>query len=132
MVSEKTTEEQVKNALKSLENTLSLKIIDYCTNPNTSTTPGNYIFFIELNKDFSNKNKLEEILDLELCKSNKAYHRFREKNSLGRLQIILLKKGSFEKFKEILIKKGASKNQLKIPRVITSKELLSTLNYYSI
>lgn len=132
MVSEKTTEEQVKNALKSLENTLSLKIIDYCTNPNTSTTPGNYIFFIELNKDFSNKNKLEEILDLELCKSNKAYHRFREKNSLGRLQIILLKKGSFEKFKEILIKKGASKNQLKIPRVITSKELLSTLNCYSI
>ncbi|WP_055069827.1 GH3 auxin-responsive promoter family protein [Clostridium massiliamazoniense] len=132
MVSEKMTEEQVKNALSSLENKLSLKIIDYCTSPNNSTTPGNYLFFIELNKDFPHKKKLEEMLDLELCNSNKAYHRFREKNALSRVQIILLEKGSFEKFKEFLIKKGASKNQLKIPRVITSKELLNIFNYHSI
>lgn len=131
MVSEKTTESQVKSSLKSFEKTLNLKIIDYCTSPNNKKSPGNYLFFLELADNTYNTSKLEDILDKELRIFNKAYDRFRSKNTLSKLQIILLKSGSFEILKDSLLESGASKNQLKIPRVITSGNLLKKLNELS-
>lgn len=131
MVSEKTNEEHLTNALRSTIKKLNLNLVDYTTMPDNSITPGRYTFYFE----FKNKipgykvQLLEETLDSEIRKSNLAYDRARNNKRLGMLKVILLSANTFCLVKDSLLNKGISKNQIKIPRVITSnRNILSILN----
>ena len=56
-------------------------------------------------------------------KNNMKYEgRFRKGKRLAALSIKVVKKGTFSKISRFLISKGISKNQIKIPRVITNKK----------
>ena len=120
MVSEKTNEEQLTSALKSTMDKLNLSLVDYTTIPDNSITPGRYVFYCEFKEGLSKEKVrlLEETLDKELRKSNLAYDRTRNNKKLGMIKIVALKNNTFKEIKEVLLKKGVSKNQIKIPRVV--------------
>lgn len=131
MVSEKTTEDQLKDAINKTVKKIDLSLVDYTTLADNTVTPGKYVVYFELNQKLSN-SKVEIIaqtLDYELQKSNLAYGRFRKNNRLGRLEVRLVNRYTFDGIKEFMISKGVSKSQIKIPRVITNKkEIRQILN----
>ncbi|WP_426348526.1 GH3 auxin-responsive promoter family protein [Alloiococcus sp. CFN-8] len=120
MVAEKTTEEHITHAILETMNKLKVKLIDYTTSPDIAVSPGRYIFYLELDKPPEGKalKELDKLLDNELRTANPAYDRARKGNRLSCLKVQLLLPGTFNAIKEILYKKGVSKNQLKIPRVL--------------
>lgn len=127
MVSEKTSEEQMTVVIKNTDEKLKLNLVDYTTSADNSITPGRYIFYFEVkNKNIQNQ-KIENVLELELRKSNLAYARARDNKKIGKVSVILLKEGTFWVIKKTLIDKGASNNQLKIPRVITDNKLILSI-----
>ena len=135
MASEKTTEDHITYAINATMKKFNIDLIDYTTIADNSTSPGRYVFYMEFNKSISPsvQKALEHTLDLELQKSNLAYGRFRKNNRLAALEITLLSRNTFSKIKESLYKKGVSKNQIKIPRVVTDKKkILSIINENSL
>lgn len=120
MAAEKTTEEHLTSVIQNTMKRLNLKLVDYTTNADNSISPGRYIFYFEFRNEISPIliKALEKTLDEELRASNLAYGRFRKDKRLGMPKVVLLKKNTFEIIKESLFKKGISKNQVKIPRVI--------------
>lgn len=131
MVSEKTNEEHITSSIKRTMKDLSLSLVDYTTLPDNSITPGRYIFYCEFKNDIpsSKVNLLEEKLDKEIRNSNLAYDRARNNKRLGKVKVILLAPKTFNLIKQSLFNKGISKNQIKIPRVITNnKSILNILN----
>lgn len=125
MVSEKTTENHLTNAIRNSIYKLNIDIVDYTTIPDNSITPGRYVFYMELHRNMSVKiEEFEETLDKELRISNLAYDRARCNRKLAQLKIKLLKYDTFNNIKDLLFKKGVSKNQIKIPRVAINNKII--------
>lgn len=131
MVSEKTNEEHLTNSIKITMKKLKLNLVDYTTLPDNSITPGRYIFYFEFKGNITNYTLelLEKTLDSEIRNSNLAYDRARSNKRLGMVKVILLSPNTFNLIKESLFSKGISKNQIKIPRVITNnRNILNVIN----
>lgn len=124
MVAEKTNEEQITSAIKKCMDRFNVSLVDFTTTPDNSITPGRYIFYCEFRENIGSKDIkiLEKQLDKELRKANLAYDRARNNKKLGKIKIVILKNGTFKVIKESLFKKGLSKNQIKIPRVVINNE----------
>lgn len=124
MVSEKTTEEHLTDAIRNTKNRLKLDLIDYTTVADNSITPGRYQFYFEVKGKVTKElvRSIEITLDEELRNCNLAYKRFRSKSGLAMPKVIMLEEGTFNKVKEFLFMKGISKNQIKIPRVVTANK----------
>lgn len=122
MVSEKTTEEHLKSSINKTIKKLNLSLVDYTTLEDNNITPGRYIFYFEFNERIpkSKINIIEKTLDLELQKVNLAYGRFRKSNRLSNVSVKLVNNNTFDNIKKLLISKGVSKSQIKIPRVINN------------
>lgn len=58
MVSEKTNEEHLTDAIRGTMKKLNINLIDYTTEPDNSITPGRYIFYFEF-KDKISKNQIK-------------------------------------------------------------------------
>lgn len=129
MVSEKTTEDHLTNAIKNTKSKLNLNLIDYTTVTDNLITPGRYKFYFEVKGKVAMEEvrNMEITLDKELRNCNLAYNRFRNKNGLAMPKIIIVKEGTFNNIKEFLFKKGISKNQIKIPRVVTTNKSILDL-----
>ena len=131
MVSEKTTEDHLRESLSKTIKEFNLSLVDYTTLEDNSITPGRYVFYLEFNEEIP-KSKIkfiENTLDKELQKANLAYGRFRKNNRLACLSINIVRRNTFDIIKRYLISKGVSKSQIKIPRVITNKkDILNILN----
>lgn len=129
MASEKTTEDHITTAINNTMRKFNVKLIDYTTFADTSISPGRYIFYMEFNKNLSPEvlKNIEKNLDMELQKSNLAYGRFRQVKRLSHLKLIKVNLNTFFKIKESLYKDGISKNQIKIPRVITNNTKIISL-----
>jgi hypothetical protein len=125
MVSEKTTEDHALHALRNTFTRLGGSFSDYTVIGDNSVSPGKYIFFVEA-KDIPNRifKDLSKILDEELCKANIAYGRQRHNKKLGRAELRLVSSGTFDLLKEQIIEKGASKSQVKIPRVLKDTNMV--------
>ena len=131
MVSEKTTEDHLRESLSKTVKEFNLSLVDYTTLEDNRITPGRYVFYLEFNEEIP-KSKIkfiENTLDKELQKANLAYGRFRKNNRLACLSINIVRRNTFDIIKRYLISKGVSKSQIKIPRVITNKkDILNILN----
>ncbi len=131
MVAEKTNEGHLASSIKNTIRKLNLNLVDYTTIPDNSMTPGRYVFYFELKNNIVNDKVklLEETLDNEMRNSNLAYDRARKNKRLGRVKVVLLSPNTFNLIKESLFSKGVSKNQIKIPRVITNnRNMLNIIN----
>lgn len=75
-------------------------------------------------------NKVEKrmILEEAIRKANPTYMVAQKAGRIAPLKLEVVVAGTFKKLKDELIKKGASSNQVKVPRVINDEKLISILD----
>merc|ERR1711936_690898 len=126
---EKLSEESFYKTLQQAAQVWGVNILDYYTCENVldekdQKLSPHYLVFVESD----NPIKSPEILDEKLQENHPVYRSFRVKGSIGSLEIIQVKKGSFEMLKKwLLLNTQASSNQIKIPRVIKRKEAVNLM-----
>ncbi|XP_068719669.1 GH3 domain-containing protein-like [Montipora capricornis] len=93
-----------------------------------------YVVFLELSEGGLEEEERKEIqtkLDNALCEISYVYESFRRKGSISGLQLFTVKEGTFRELRAHLLRVNpAATNQIKIPRVVKSKEALNVLLKY--
>lgn len=125
---EKTSEQAVHQAITETFKNLGIELVDYTVMADIDTSPGRYVFFAEVNNiENLDKDKAEKILDIKLGTANPRYEQFRKSMKIGHVSLELVKPGTFDSLKVLLVSKGASRNQVKIPRVVKREDLVKFL-----
>lgn len=125
---EKTSEHAVQQAITETFKHLDVELVDYTVMADINISPGRYVFFVEVNNSEDiDKAEAEEILESKLCVANPRYEKFRKVMKIGNLSLEFVKPHTFDSLKVLLLSKGASRNQVKIPRVVKKDELIEFL-----
>ena len=67
-------------------------------------------------------------LDHALCEFSPVYESFRQKRSISHIQLFTVNKGTFVELRKYLLRNNpAAANQVKIPRVIKTKQALDVV-----
>ncbi len=128
LVGEKTSEETVSNAVYGVMQEWGAKLVDFTTMVDYESYPCRYIFYVETaHPDRDQVGCGETLLEDTLYRTNLRYRSVRQTYRLGQLALRVVRPGTFEKLKKVLIARGASACHVKIPRVIRDRELASLL-----
>ncbi|GAV58781.1 GH3 domain-containing protein [Cephalotus follicularis] len=134
--SDKTDEEELQNAIDNASKLLeefNTSVVEYTSYANTGVIPGHYVIYWELLvKDPANW-PTDDVLNqccLEMEESlNTVYRQSRvADNSIGPLEIRIVKNGTFEELMDYAISRGASINQYKVPRCVSFTPIMELLD----
>ncbi|CAM8947709.1 unnamed protein product [Rhodiola kirilowii] len=142
---DKTNEDDLLNAVTQAKLVIEpqgLLLTEYTSYADTSSIPGHYVLFWELNvvkgnKKFHNELKLPELDDDTMVKCchaveealDSVYRRCRYKDkSIGALEIRVVRPGTFDALMDHCVALGSSVNQYKAPRCVTSEGAVRLLN----
>ncbi|XWS54111.1 hypothetical protein CRYUN_Cryun10bG0060300 [Craigia yunnanensis] len=135
---DKTNEEDLLKAVtkaKLLVEWLGFLLIEYTSYADTSSIPGHYVLFWELKNKGSNDLPVLDPKIVEECcftveeSLDSVYRRCRRKdNSIGPLEIRVVKHGTFDALMDFCVSQGSSVNQYKTPRCIKSEEAINLLD----
>ncbi|KAJ7948526.1 putative Indole-3-acetic acid-amido synthetase GH3.6 [Quillaja saponaria] len=133
--SDKTDEVELQNAMKNAVNHLvpfDATVTEYTSYADTSTIPGHYVLFWELNLKGSTPIPPSVFEDCSLAieeSFNSVYRQGRVSDkSIGPLEIKIVEPGTFDKLMDYAISLGASINQYKTPRCVKFAPVLELLN----
>ncbi|KAM7265365.1 hypothetical protein ACFE04_003048 [Oxalis oulophora] len=133
---DKTDETELQKAIDNCSKLLekfNTSVVEYTSYADTKTIPGHYVIYWELLvKDQSNP-PTDDTLDqccLEMEESlNTVYRQSRvADNSIGPLEIRIVKNGTFEELMDYAISRGASINQYKVPRCVSFTPIMELLD----
>ena len=98
--------------------------IGYSIYADRSTSPGHYKLFLELSEDISDEKKAtyNALFEEKLCKGNVSVEPLIKSGALGHPEVLFLKKGTYDDYREVLRKRGANLNQVKPIKVIDTDE----------
>ncbi|XP_068647323.1 indole-3-acetic acid-amido synthetase GH3.17-like [Aristolochia californica] len=135
---DKTNEEDLLGAVtkaKLLLEELDCLLTEYTSYADTSSIPGHYVLFWEIQTRGTNDvSKLDSTVMEPCCSTveeslDSVYRRCRSRDkSIGPLEIRVVKQGTFDALMDFCVSRGSSVNQYKTPRCIKSKEALELLN----
>ncbi len=128
---EKFTEDHLLSAIREFERRSGVAIIDYCMYPDRDAEPGRYVIILEPDEKVpaSRKDECIKILGEELARASTSYAHYLHGGNMGEPRIIFLQPQTFMLQREMkMYKTGLSENQLKTPRVLTTKEQISFFN----
>lgn len=117
---EKTNEEAVRWAIDEFMRVTGLNIVDYSVYANVDSEPGHYVFFMESDEEIF-REKLGEYRDVIEEKMMHANPSFGEKIRTGVLEkteLIFVQQQTYQLYRDVMIMRGTSPNQLKPVRVI--------------
>ncbi|KAG7031390.1 Indole-3-acetic acid-amido synthetase GH3.6 [Cucurbita argyrosperma subsp. argyrosperma] len=133
--SDKTDEVELQNAVKNSINHLvpfDATLVDYTSYANTSTIPGHYVVYWEVNQKGSTQVPPSVFEDCCLTMEeslNSVYRQGRVSDkSIGPLEIKVVEIGTFDKLMDYAITMGASINQYKTPRCVKFEPIVQLLN----
>ncbi|XP_022942727.1 indole-3-acetic acid-amido synthetase GH3.6-like [Cucurbita moschata] len=133
--SDKTDEVELQNAVKNSVNHLvpfDATLVDYTSYANTSTIPGHYVVYWEVNQKGSTRVPPSVFEDCCLTMEeslNSVYRQGRVSDkSIGPLEIKVVEIGTFDKLMDYAITMGASINQYKTPRCVKFEPIVQLLN----
>ncbi|CDP11866.1 unnamed protein product [Coffea canephora] len=134
--SDKTDEVELHNAVTKAANSHLLQfdasLIEYTSYADTSTIPGHYVLYWEIG--FNSAKSIPESVFEDCCLTveeslNSVYRQGRvSDNSIGPLEIKVVKNGTFDKVMDFAISNGASINQYKAPRCVKYAPIVEILN----
>ncbi|CAH8320641.1 unnamed protein product [Eruca vesicaria subsp. sativa] len=136
---DKTNEEDLHRSITLAKKKLQDKafLAEYTSYADTSSVPGHYVLFWEIQwlepGDDHRQEQLEEKLMEECCiaveeELDYIYRQCRKKErSVGALEIRVVKAGTFEKLMDMIISQGGSLNQYKTPRCVKSNSAMLKL-----
>ncbi|XVE82870.1 hypothetical protein DITRI_Ditri16bG0040300 [Diplodiscus trichospermus] len=134
--SDKTDEAELQKAIENasvLLKEFNTSVVEYTSYADTKQIPGHYVIYWELLiKDPSNA-PTDEVLNqccLKMEESlNSVYRQSRvADNSIGPLEIRVVKNGTFEELMDYAISRGASINQYKVPRCVSFTPIMELLD----
>lgn len=134
--SDKTDEAELQKAIEnasSLLNEFNTSIVEYTSYADTKTIPGHYVIYWELFVKDATNSPTEEVLN-QCCLAmeeslNTVYRQSRvADNSIGPLEIRVVKNGTFEELMDYAISRGASINQYKVPRCVSFTPIMELLD----
>ncbi|KAK9682676.1 hypothetical protein RND81_10G088500 [Saponaria officinalis] len=136
--SDKTDESELQKAVQNASQLLksyNTRVVEYTSYADTTTIPGHYVIYWELMVNSNNSSKFppSQVLDrccLEMEESlNSVYRQGRvADNSIGPLEIRVVKSGTFEELMDYAISRGASINQYKVPRCVNFTPIMELLD----
>ncbi len=129
LVGEKTSEQVVSSTVIQVLRHLDTELVDFTTMVDYESYPCRYIFYVEIRH--SDRDRIgggDTLLEEALCRVNPRYQAIRNADNLGQLGLRVVQPGTFNKLKKILIGRGASANQVQVPRVIRDSEISSLLS----
>ncbi|KAJ9170615.1 hypothetical protein P3X46_018709 [Hevea brasiliensis] len=134
--SDKTDEAELQ---KGIENASALlrefntSVVEYTSYADTKSIPGHYVIYWELFVKDPANSPTEEVLN-QCCLAmeeslNSVYRQGRvADNSIGPLEIRVVKNGTFEELMDYAISRGASINQYKVPRCVSFTPITELLD----
>ncbi|KAF1084195.1 GH3 auxin-responsive promoter [Sporotomaculum syntrophicum] len=122
---EKTQEAAVLAALKKAAKIWGSDLVDYTTAIDLDGPVGRYVFFVEVQEPEKvlDYTTWQGILEKALKEANPRYGAGIEAGRIGSLLLQIVRPGTFQRFQRELILRGASENQVKIPRVLSDEVL---------
>ena len=117
---EKTNEEALRWAITQFSLEASVHVNDYSIYADDSTSPGHYVILVEPDQIVPKESltHFREIMENKLMQANPAYGDMRRAGSLGPLELVFLQQQTYQLYRDLMIMKGFSANQLKPPRII--------------
>lgn len=134
--SDKTDEAELQKAVENASQLLTkfnTSVVEYTSYADTTTIPGHYVIYWELlAKDQANSPSGELLNQCCLAMEeslNSVYRQGRvADNSIGPLEIRVVKNGTFEELMDYAISRGASINQYKVPRCVNFTPIMELLD----
>ncbi|XP_028761583.1 indole-3-acetic acid-amido synthetase GH3.6 [Neltuma alba] len=133
--SDKTDEVELQNAVKNAANHLlqfGASLTEYTSCADTSTIPGHYVLYWEIN--MSDQTSIPPSVFEDCCLAveeslNSVYRQGRVSDkSIGPLEIRIVENGTFDKLMDFSLSMGASINQYKTPRCVKYAPIIELLN----
>nr|ARQ20714.1 auxin early response protein GH3.1 [Camellia sinensis] len=134
--SDKTDESELQKAVENASQLLkefNTSVVEYTSYADTKTIPGHYVIYWELLAKDSGNSPSEDVL-AQCCLAmeeslNSVYRQGRvADNSIGALEIRVVKSGTFEELMDYAISRGASINQYKVPRCVSFTPIMELLD----
>ncbi|OWM82129.1 probable indole-3-acetic acid-amido synthetase GH3.1 [Punica granatum] len=134
--SDKTDESELQKAIENASKLLSgygTSVVEYTSFADTKTIPGHYVIYWELLIKDSGNAPPHDVLTqccLEMEESlNSVYRQGRvADNSIGPLELRVVRSGTFEEVMDYAISRGASINQYKPPRCVNFTPIVELLD----
>ncbi|GKU94833.1 hypothetical protein SLEP1_g8269 [Rubroshorea leprosula] len=134
--SDKTDEAELQKAVENASTLLkefNTSVVEYTSYADTKTIPGHYVIYWELLVKDPTNSPTDEVLNrccLAMEESlNTVYRQSRvADNSIGPLEIRIVKNGTFEELMDYAISRGASINQYKVPRCVSFTPIMELLD----
>ncbi|KAI3855798.1 hypothetical protein MKX03_014793 [Papaver bracteatum] len=123
----------VTNAAEHLANELNISLVEYTSYADTSTSPGHYVVYWELQRSDSNASAILPVME-QCClimeeSLGAEYRQLRANNNIiGPLEIKIVETGSFQALMDYARNHGSSFGQYKTPRSLKSGPALELLN----
>ena len=123
LVAEKTTEKALQIAVERTAEELGIDLADFNVYPNSDSTPSNYIFLLEPIKEITefDMETLRNTLFKHLCDVNPVYYECYEGDWLDKPDVYFLQPETSLLYRDLMVLRGASLNQLKPVRVIINE-----------
>ncbi|XP_044508054.1 probable indole-3-acetic acid-amido synthetase GH3.1 [Mangifera indica] len=134
--SDKTDEAELQAAVQNASQLLrefNASVVEYTSYADTKTIPGHYVICWELLVKDSANSPTKEVLN-QCCLAmeeslNSVYRQGRvADNSIGPLEIRVVRNGTFEELMDYAISRGASINQYKVPRCVNFTPIVELLD----
>ncbi|KAK4437946.1 putative indole-3-acetic acid-amido synthetase GH3.1 [Sesamum alatum] len=134
--SDKTDEAELQAAVENASRLLrefNTSVVEYTSYADTKTIPGHYVIYWELLGKDSGNSPSDQVLE-QCCLAmeeslNSVYRQCRvADNSIGPLEIRVVRNGTFEELMDYAISRGASINQYKVPRCVSFTPIMELLD----
>ncbi|KAJ4847779.1 hypothetical protein Tsubulata_003318 [Turnera subulata] len=134
--SDKTDEAELQKAIDNtslLLHEFNTSVVEYTSYADTKMIPGHYVIYWELLVKDASNSPTNEVLN-QCCLAmeeslNTVYRQSRvADNSIGPLEIRVVKNGTFEELMDYAISRGASINQYKVPRCVSFTPIMELLD----
>lgn len=123
LAEEKTTEKALQIAVENTCKDMGIQLADFSVYANTDVTPNRYDFLIEPLREVKkfDMEALKECMFKRLCEANPVYFDCYDDHWLDKPEVYFLQPETSLLYRDMMVFKGASLNQLKPVRVIMNE-----------
>ncbi|MCR4589960.1 MAG: GH3 auxin-responsive promoter family protein [Lachnospiraceae bacterium] len=123
LAEEKTTEKALQVTVEAVAKEMGIDLADFTVYPNTDVTPNRYDFMIEPMYDVTefDMDALKESVFKHLCEANPVYLDCYDDHWLDKPEVYFLQAQTSLLYRDMMVFRGASLNQLKPVRVIMNE-----------
>ena len=117
---EKTNEEAVRWVIEEFIRATGVNVADYSVYANADTEPGHYVLLMEPDGMIAKEKVAEyrDILEEKMMHANPSYGDKIRTGVLGKMELFIVQQQTYQLYRDMMIMKGTSPNQLKPVRVI--------------